>query len=577
MAINSIIVRIISGGPPSALFIVAPCFVVISILTTVHVYTSHRYHRSLSIHSSTAAGSAKGSPPPPLPYTIPFLGHAIAFLAPRPGEFWANIFRSYPRATGAFALLLGGNTTYILSSPSAVEALFKARGPARDGFNLQIAERGLDVDHKEALRYFGIGEGPDQTGFTPVQQQEKIWHNYLLEKKSVNELTSEFTRLLTDQFAGELHSGGRDTNGVVDGLYAWLEDRMFKASTTAFMGSRLLEVYPNLRKDFFEFDRHMLTMFFRVPKLLSPKPYNVREKALSGLIEWQQQMQEECQSIPFDPDCDVNWEPVYGSRANRARQRYYASRGLNTRTRAGMDLGFLFGLNSNAIPTAGWMLLHVLNPEGDRTLLNRVMEELKRAERNDGSLDVPTLIALPLLQSLFHEVLRLYVDVLVTRELKEDLTLPLDDGKRRILLQKNSVVMAPSWLGHRDQTLWVDPPCHQFHAERFLKTDPKTGQQLFTTNGTNGKFFPFGGGKTICPGRVFAKQEVLASVATTLLSFEIEPLGFIDEHGKGTKKFPGLAKAYSGSTVMAMDGDMRINIKRRIRSRNKCDDEKSCS
>ena len=426
----------------------------------------------------------------------------------------------------------------------------------------------MGIDHEEASRYFGIGEGPDQTGITPVQQQEKIWHHYLLEKKSVNELTTEFTKVLTNQLAEELHGRQEETSGVVDGLYAWLQDRMFKASTTAFMGSRLLEVYPELREDFFVFDRHLLTMFFRVPKLLSPKAYNVREKALSGLVRWQQQMQEECKSNPLDPDCDVNWEPVYGSRANRARQRYYASRGLNTRSRAGMDLGFLFGLSSNAIPAAGWMLLHILNPEGDTTLLNRVMEELKRVERDDGSLDVPTLIALPLLQSVFNEVLRLYVDVLVTRELKADLTLPLDDGKRRAFLQKNSVVMAPSWLGHRDETLWVDPPCNQFYAERFLKSDPKNGQQLFTTSGTNGKFFPFGGGKTICPGRVFAKQEVLASVATTLLSFDIEPLSFLNEHGKITKKFPGLAEAYSGSTVMAMDGDMRVKMKSRKRSKD---------
>lgn len=332
---------------------------------------------------------------------------------------------------------------------------------------------------------------------------------------------------------------------------------MFNTSTTAFMGSRLLEEYPDLRHDFFEFDHHMLTMFFQVPKLLSPTAYNVREKALDGLIKWQQKMQEECNVNPIDPDGDIDWEPVYGSRANRARQRYYKARGMSTKTSAGMDLGFLFGLNSNAIPAAGWILLHILNPEGDKTLLGRVMEELERAERDNGSLDIPTLIALPLLQSVFHEVTRLYVDVLVTRELKEDLTLPLGDGKRRILLQKDAMVMAPSWLGHRDETLWVDPPCNQFYTERFLRTDPETGQRHFTTSGTNGKFFPFGGGKTICPGRVCAKQEVLASVASVLLSFEMEPLGFVDGRGKSNKKFPGLAKSYSGSGVMAMDGDMK--------------------
>lgn len=120
-------------------------------------------------------------------------------------------------------------------------------------------------------------------------------------------------------------------------------------------------------------------------------------------------------------------------------------------------------------------------------------------------------------------------------------------------------------LGHRDEALWADPPSHQFHAERFLKTDPETGKSVFTTSGTNGKFFPFGGGKTICPGRNFAKQEVLASVALLLMAFEFEPLGFVDEQGKDKKEFPGLRESFSGSGIMLMDGDMKVKFRRRKR------------
>ena len=163
-----------SSVPPSALFLITPCLIVISVLTSVHLYTSHRYHRSLSLYYSTGATSASGSPLPSLPYTVPFLGHAFAFLAPRPGEFWATLFRSYSRATGAVTLLLGGNTTYILFSPNAVEALFKARGPARDGFNLQIVELGMGIDHKEALRYFGIGEDLTKLGSRQFNNRRKF-------------------------------------------------------------------------------------------------------------------------------------------------------------------------------------------------------------------------------------------------------------------------------------------------------------------------------------------------------------------------------------------------------------------
>ena len=568
MAVTTFLDRCYDQLPIWLLIIALPTLLVFGIvLIAVRLYTTYRYRHSLSLHSPSAAKSTKPNPPPPIPYSIPFLGHVIAFLAPYPGDFWSHLFRSHPRTTGACSLLLGGKHSHILFSPSAVQALFKARGLNRDGFNLQIAELGLGIEYKEAVKYFGINEAADESGLTPVQQQEWVNHNYLLEKKSVNELTAEFTRVLQEQLAAEkFKSEGEDktTEGRTEHLYSWLQARIFQASTTAFMGSRILEIYPNLRADFFDFDRHMLTMFFRVPKWLSPTAYNVRDRTLDGLVRWQQQMLAECSDNPADPDGSIDWEPVFGSRANRARQRYYASRGLKLRTRAAMDLGFLFGLSSNAIPAAGWMLMHILNPQGDASLCGRIMDELATAERSDGSLDIPTLAALPLLQSVFHEVLRLYVDVLVTRELKDDIVLPLDDGgQRRILLEKDSVVMAPSWLGHRDEALWTNPPHDQFYAERFLQQDPETGKQIFTTNGTAGKFFPFGGGKTICPGRVFAKQEVLASVALVLMVFDIEPLGFVDEKGQTTNKFPGLRKSYSGSGIMATDADMTVRIKQR--------------
>lgn len=286
-------------------------------------------------------------------------------------------------------------------------------------------------------------------------------HAYMLERTAVNALTAEFTRVLRDGLAQEFKDkkGDSTTEKEIGGLYIWLQERVFQASTTAFLGSRILEIYPNLREDFFEFDRHMLTMFFGVPRILNPTPYNVRERVVTGMIRYQKQMQEESNGQLIDPDGDIDWEPMFGSRANRARQRYYSSRGMNLRARAGMDLGLLFALSSNAIPAAGWMLMHILNPQGDPSLYSRVMLELEKAERDDDSLEIPILVSSPLLQSIYHEVLRLYMDIFITRELKADLTLPLDEtGTRQVLLQKNSIIMAPSWLGHRDEELWTNHP-----------------------------------------------------------------------------------------------------------------------
>lgn len=259
------------------------------------------------------------------------------------------------------------------------------------------------------------------------------------------------------------------------------------------------------------------------------------------------------------------WEPLLGSRLNRARQLNYKHRKLNTHSGAALDLGITFAISSNAIPATGWMLMHILDPNADRTLLPRVMSELRNAQKADGSLDVPILISQPLLQSIWTETLRLYTDVLVTRNLSEDLALPLDeDGKRQALLRKGDNVFAPSWLGHHDAAAWSGKiHSEEFYAERFLSRDSETGQEMFTMSGTTGKFFPWGGGKTICPGRVFAKQEALGALAMVLLKFDFEVKGFVDADKQPTQMFPGYAKAFAGSGALAPGGDVSVKVRKR--------------
>jgi cytochrome P450 len=208
------------------------------------------------------------------------------------------------------------------------------------------------------------------------------------------------------------------------------------------------------------------------------------------------------------------------------------------------------------------MLMHILSSD-DETLMPRVMKELDMVKRPDGTLDVPTLISLPLLQSIFQEVLRMYTDVLVTRLAHKDLVLPINDQNQQVLIKKGTVAMAPSWIAHHDEDTWLDPPCETFYAERFLKKDPETGKETFTLTSTNGKLFPFGGGKSICPGRVFAKQEVLGSLAMTLLTFDFELLGFLDEQGKDTTKFPSIRNAFLGTGVVVAGGDLKVRIRKR--------------
>lgn len=229
-----------------------------------------------------------------------------------------------------------------------------------------------------------------------------------------------------------------------------------------------------------------------------------------------------------------------------------------------MDVGTLFGLVSNPPPAVGWALIHVFNPGGDSTLYPRLMKELGSARKDDGTLDCRVLFGLPLLQSVLHEILRLYADTLVVRDMDADLILPLREGKKQVFLPKSTTVMAPSWVAQYDDYWTKDNiPASEFYAERFLKQDPETEKDIFSLGGTNGHLFPFGAGHEICPGRVFAKQMMMIAIASILLQYDITPVGFVDSSDHDCNSFPKFAKEYAGAGVVKQGGDLKIELKRR--------------
>lgn len=110
--------------------------------------------------------------------------------------------------------------------------------------------------------------------------------------------------------------------------------------------------------------------------------------------------------------------------------------------------------------------------------------------------------------------------------------------------------MAPSWLSHYDES-WstLSHPADTFYADRFLK------------NSTRGSmFFPYGGGNAICPGRYYAKAEILAAVALFIFTFEIESVGFVDHKGRPSRK-PGMGRETRGT--MRLDRDLQVRLRKR--------------
>ena len=192
-----------------------------------------------------------------------------------------------------------------------------------------------------------------------------------------------------------------------------------------------------------------------------------------------------------------------------------------------------------------WNIIEIFR---DKCLLSRVRAELTAAEFQGiaSSQDVEKLLSLPLMQSIYAELLRLRIEVqMVFSSDREDIRI------NEWRFPKKSLVMIPAGAAHRDPDFWNtkngEYPTDRFWADRFLAhpDDPwsgphrdyvtdrdkseetkKTGSDFkkakFVSSGLANSFMPWGIGERTCPGRGLARREIVAICAMVVDRFDIE-------------------------------------------------------
>ena len=184
---------------------------------------------------------------------------------------------------------------------------------------------------------------------------------------------------------------------------------------------------------------------------------------------------------------------------------------------------------------------------------------------------------------MFAETLRLYQAVALMRMSDKDFEL---DGWR---FRKNRIIFLCSRIVHLNAKLWNtgpanDPhPIDEFWADRFLTyPDHDAGSEdneahrsifkdsrdanlgtppVFSLKSLENCWVPFGGGPTMCPGRAFAKNEMLGSFALLSTKFDVELL----TSGRAIK--PDISFFSIGT--LPPKGDIPFRIRRRDGSSSK--------
>ncbi|KAI0398722.1 putative cytochrome P450 [Xylaria palmicola] len=310
-------------------------------------------------------------------------------------------------------------------------------------------------------------------------------------------------------------------------------------------GPDLIKLTPDFIDRFWNFDQHLFTLVLGFPRWISSKPYQAHDHYVAAVEKWLDHA-----SLDYDwqGNAEVDWEPRFGGRAVREMYRWMKETQWRQAVIAATLGALVFALTSNSIPTLMWMLMEIIK---DPSLLKAVRDEIEAAKMTD-----PKLVSLPLLQSIWTETLRLRINLNITCDVKEPIVI---DG---YMIRKGSMLQAPMMVSHYDE-VWgtAEHLASEFWAERHIKPD-SAGNRTYSLAGHNTSFFPFGGGANICPGRQYAKLEILTAVALVVSRLEIEMQEWITKDGKASDRPAQSDLRYCGAGAMPPDRDMRVQWRR---------------
>ena len=234
------------------------------------------------------------------------------------------------------------------------------------------------------------------------------------------------------------------------------------------------------------------------------------------------------------------------------KNRYEASakNGVPVTDIARFEVGGSVAILVNTAPAVFWMLLLAYSHPGLvhdlRKEISQMMTEQTRNGNTVRSLDITSLkTSCPLLTSTFQEVLRYRSMGTSVRQVMQDTV--LDD---HWLLKKDCMIQMPSRVIHKDHAIWGSD-VDEFNPRRFMKDEPQKTPGGKRPNAT--AFRAFGGGTTLCPGRHFATNEILAVVTMCIMRYDMRPIA-------GEWSLPDTQNTNVTAVIMEPDTDIEVEL-----------------
>lgn len=425
----------------------------------------------------------------------------------------SKIVKFYVGLTPAYIVVGPKNVQKVLGSPHELDG---------NWLQLMLMAGHWDMSNDEIAKFAndnsgrGIAPAPGAEG---IPAEKRYWHmhdrlylDFLAKQKYSDALARSFNSL----FVERLDHQPKDEWTTV-GLLSMLKTTMAESAIISLFGSKIIELNPGFIKTYWKLDDIAGNLVWGLPKFMQRTSVAIRER-MHSMTE--KHINEAWEHFDWDgTDEETEWEPHFGSRLSRETAKWFRENGFSNHAAAGHTLGSLVGfvsypamimdgkiadslgnhrLNGNTVPVTTWAMIEAIR---DPELFQALREEALAAYEIDPTtgenrINAQKLVKMPLMQSLYVEIMRMHVSFNPTRMAKN--TVEIDGYK----VKKGALVQTCSRIAHYEDAIWgtVEHPASEFWAYRNTKVietvDESTGevksQLQFGMKGRPSSFFPYG-------------------------------------------------------------------------------------
>ncbi|KAF2851333.1 cytochrome P450 [Plenodomus tracheiphilus IPT5] len=402
----------------------------------------------------------------------------------------------FSNARQPFSIVILGKTYYVISSPSDTTDFYS-----------NITTLSWDGFLNHTLHTFGVSSKRLEFLWTPPEKAtvlnpkrkclihltQDLYKQHLLPGPTYSGLIEKYRQSLQDLSSWEKLSWrhGKDVTARSNtfSLYDLCAQVMIDATQLSLFDPVLFAIDPSMTDKMRIFTDQLWKLFYNSVLLDAREIKALREKYIRAFSIYQR--------LPKEMRKNEAWIVT-------ALIDQYKEQGIHEGDSAAMLVMVYWTGDANAYKLAFWIMSYILF---DSDLYTALVAETSPAISDNGDIDMSYLAKnCPLLHSVYSEALRLRKRDLAFRQVETDTHI---GGK---VLRGGNLALVPICQLHDDRSVF-GKDAGTFHATRFQK-------EASFQNCPSYK--PYGGGKTYCPGRFFAMQEIFAFVAVLLNRYSIQ-------------------------------------------------------